>query len=117
MSEMREAMQDVKRALGKLAQEVPEEMKHLSQIMEEVLKPDALDLKTKELIALGMALTARCKYCIGIHTQKCFAAGATEKEIWEVAAVAVMMCGGPALTYTADLYKALQEFSDPAKQV
>ncbi len=117
MGEMKDAVRDVKRSLNELGRQAPEEMKHFSQFMEEVLKPDALDLKTKELIALGMALTARCKYCIGIHTQKCFAAGATEKEIWEVAAVAVMMCGGPALTYTADLYKALQEFSDSAKQV
>jgi len=114
---MREAMQDVKRALGKLAQEVPEEMKGFSQFMDAVLQPDALDLKTKELIALATALTARCKYCIALHTEKALNAGASEKEIWEVAAVAVMMCGGPALTYTADLYKALQEFSDSAKQV
>ena len=51
-----------------------------------------------------------------MHTQSSLAAGATEEEIWEVAAVAVMMCGGPALTYTADLYKALQEFSGVEKE-
>ncbi len=45
MGEMREAMQDVKRALGKLSQEVPEEMKGFSQFMDVVLKPRKLDLK------------------------------------------------------------------------
>ena len=110
MSEMRQAMQDVKRAMGKLSREVPDEMKGFSDFMGIVLKPGKLDLKTKELIALGMGLTSRCKYCIGIHTQKALAAGATPEELWEVAMVAVMMGGGPAMTYGAELHKALDEF-------
>jgi AhpD family alkylhydroperoxidase len=112
MGEMKEAVQEVKRALGALETHVPDSIGNFTQFMDAVLKPGALDLKTKELIGLGMALTARCKYCIGMHTQSCLAAGATEDEIWEVAAVAVMMCGGPALTYTAELYKSLQEFGN-----
>ncbi len=114
MGEMRQAVQDVKRALGRLSQEVPEEMRGFSQFMDAVLKPGALDLKTKELIALATALTARCKYCIALHTEKALHAGATEKEIWEVATVAVMMGGGPALTYIAELNKSLEEFKSGA---
>ena len=115
MGEMQEVVQDVKRALGNLGRRVPHEMGHFTEFMEAVLKPGALDVKTKELIALGMGLTARCKYCIGMHTQSCLAAGATEDEIWEVAAVAVMMGGGPALTYVTELNKALEEFRNPDK--
>jgi AhpD family alkylhydroperoxidase len=115
MGEMKEAMQDVKRAMGELNRQVPEEMKGFSEFMGAVLKPGQLDLKTKELIALGMALTARCKYCIGIHTEKALVAGASPAEIWEVATVAIMMGGGPALTYVAELRKALDEFLPPAK--
>ncbi len=111
MSEMREAVQDVKRALVKLSQEVPEEMQGFSQFMDAVLQPDALTLKTKELIALATALTARCKYCIALHTEKALNAGASEREIWEAATVSIMMGGGPALTYVAELHKALQEFN------
>lgn len=111
MGEMRKAMQDVKRAMGTLSKEAPEEMKCFSTFMGAVLKPGKLDLKTKELIALGMGLTARCKYCIGIHTQKALAAGATPEELWEVATVAVMMGGGPAMTYVAELQKSLDEFA------
>ncbi len=116
MGDMKQAMQDVNHSLSELRRQAPEEMECFSQFMDKVLAPDALDLKTKELIALGMALTARCKYCIGMHTQSCLAAGATEKELWEVAAVAVMMGGGPALTHTAELYKALEEFR-PSKKL
>jgi len=107
---MREAMRDVKRAMGELSKQVPEEMAGFTEFMGTVLKPGKLDLKTKELIALGMGLTSRCKYCIGIHTQKALAAGATPEEMWEVATVAVMMGGGPAMTYVAELQKALGEF-------
>ncbi len=65
MSGVREAMRDVKRAMGELSKQVPEEMDGFNQFMEAVLKPGKLDLKTKELLAVGMGLTARCKYCIG----------------------------------------------------
>ncbi len=111
MTDMRDTMRDVKRAMGALTEQVPEEMRGFSDFMGIVLKPGKLDLKTKELIALGMGLTARCKYCIGIHTQKALAAGATPEELWEVAMVAVMMGGGPAMTYVAELQKALAEFA------
>jgi len=110
VGEMREAVRDFKRASGELTKQVPEEIKCFTEFMGAVLQPGKLDLKTKELIALGMGLTARCKYCIGIHTQKALAAGATPEELWEVATVAVMMGGGPAMTYVAELHKALDEF-------
>lgn len=110
MSEMRQAMQDVKRAMGALSKQVPEEMKGFSDFMGPVLKPGRLNLKTKELIALGMGLTSRCKYCIGIHTQEALAAGAAPEELWEVATVAVMMGGGPAMTSVAELQKALYRY-------
>ena len=110
MGEMPKAVQDVNRATGEIAKNVPEVMKAFLGFVGAVLKPGALALKTKELIAVATALTARCTYCIGIHTHKAFAAGATEAELWEVASVAVMMGGGPALTHVAELQKAIEEF-------
>jgi AhpD family alkylhydroperoxidase len=111
MADMKESIREMKRGMGALTQAAPEQMKGFHEFMGSVMEPGALDAKTKELVALGMALTSRCKYCIGIHTQGAFKAGATEQEIWEVATVAVVMGGGPALTHVAELYKALQEFS------
>ncbi len=111
MAEMRDAVQEVKRTMRELGNKVPAEMAGFNRFMGAVLKPGHLDLKTKELIALGMGLTARCRYCIGIHTEEALAAGATPEEIWEVATVAMLMGGGPALTYVSDLHKALEEFA------
>jgi len=115
MGDMREAVREAKRAMTQMNQQVPEEMRCFTQFMGAVLQPGKLDVKTKELIALGMGLTARCKYCIGIHVQKALAAGATPEELWEVATVAVMMGGGPAMTYVAELQLALEEFG-PKKE-
>jgi AhpD family alkylhydroperoxidase len=116
VTDMRNAMRDAKRAMAELGKQVPEEMGCFSNFMGAVLREGRLDLKTKELIAVGMALTARCKYCIGIHTEKAFAAGATAEELWEVATVAMMMGGGPALTYVAELHKAINEMAPQAKE-
>lgn len=38
--------------------------------MNQALCDGVLDTRTKELIALGMAITARCSSCIGIHVNK-----------------------------------------------
>ncbi|MFO7967762.1 MAG: carboxymuconolactone decarboxylase family protein, partial [Archaeoglobaceae archaeon] len=73
-------------------------MGEFSEFMDKVLEEGHLDLKTKELIALTNGITARCKYCIDIHTQKALQAGATREEILEAAFVAIMMGGGHQIT-------------------
>ena len=74
------------------------------------MKEQHLDTKTKELIALATAITARCKYCIGLHVESALKAGATKEKILETATVAILMSGGPALTHVAEVVKALNEF-------
>ncbi len=89
-----------------------EAMSEFSDFMDEVLEENHLDVKTKELIALTTGITARCKYCIDIHTQKALKAGATKEEILEAAFVGIMMGGGPAMTYISELKKAIDEFEE-----
>ncbi len=56
-------------------------LKHLKNHKETgYLKEGILDAKTKELVAIGTAITTRCKYCIAIHVEKALKAGATKKE-------------------------------------
>jgi AhpD family alkylhydroperoxidase len=111
MTEMREAVEDFQEAMQLLGKNNPEVMRDFRRFMDSVLKEGYLDVKTKELIALGMAITARCRYCIGIHVEKCISAGAKKEEILEAATVAILMGGGPALTYIAEVKKALEEFA------
>ncbi len=75
-----------------------------SQLTKAALKPGALDLKTKELIAAAVGLTARCDYCIVHHVNEAFKAGATREELIETACVCNFMGGGPAVTYTSTLF-------------
>ena len=64
---MNDTMTDFKKGMGMMSTEASDTMKAFNGFMTEVLCDNVLDTKTKELIALGMAITARCAYCIGIH--------------------------------------------------
>ena len=74
-----------------------------------VMKPGALTVREKELVALGIAMALRCEPCIYTHAEKARFVGATREEIMEGASVAVMMQGGPTYTYLPKLVEALDE--------
>ena len=59
----------------------------------------AIPAKTKELIALAVAMTTQCPYCIEIHTKKAKGAGWSEKEIAETVMVAAALRAGAAITH------------------
>jgi AhpD family alkylhydroperoxidase len=65
--------------------------------------PGALDRKTKQLIALGIGICARCQYCIVYHTNEALKAGATRDELRETAFVASLMGGAPAIDCSCTL--------------
>lgn len=60
-----------------------------------------LDAKTRELIALAVAVTTRCDGCLAVHSEKAIAQGATREEIAEALGVAVALNAGAALVYSA----------------
>ncbi len=110
MGEMKESVDSVMQMMGELSKHQPETLRHFKSFMGSVLKEGVLDTKTKELIAIGTSITARCKYCIAIHVEKALNAGATKEEILEAAIVAILMGGGPAMTYVSEVEKALDEY-------
>lgn len=59
----------------------------------------AIPVKYKELMALAVALTTQCPYCIDIHSNKAREATATEQEIAEVVAIAAALRAGAAITH------------------
>jgi AhpD family alkylhydroperoxidase len=59
----------------------------------------AIPVKYKELIALAVAFTTQCPYCIDIHAKKARAAEASEQEIAEVVVVAAALRAGAAITH------------------
>jgi AhpD family alkylhydroperoxidase len=62
---------------------------YLSFYKESYFSPSALDLKTKELIAIGCSLIAKCEGCIEGHIKKALELGATKQEISDAIVVAI----------------------------
>lgn len=61
----------------------------------------ALDAKTLEFVALGIAVADRCEPCIGLHVEALIRVGASRDEVSDVLAMCVQMGGGPSLMYAA----------------
>jgi AhpD family alkylhydroperoxidase len=61
--------------------------------------PGAIPVKYKELIAVAVAVTTQCPYCIDIHTGNALAAGVSEAELVEAAMVAAALRAGGAVTH------------------
>jgi AhpD family alkylhydroperoxidase len=77
----------------------PEAMAAFTAFDAAALKDGAIPKKFKELIALGVAFTTQCPYCIEIHTKNAKAAGCTEAEIAEAVLVAAALRAGGAITH------------------
>ena len=84
------------RRLGELA---PEAFKGFSAFDEAVFKGGAIPLKYKELMAVAVALTTQCPYCIEIHAGKAKKAGATEQELAETTMIAAALRAGGVITH------------------
>jgi AhpD family alkylhydroperoxidase len=97
--------------IRKLRQRIPEPMAGYAALHEKALADGALDRKTKELIALGIAISIRCDGCIAYHVHDALQAGATETEVAETIGVAVLMGGGPSVIYGAQAAQALEQFA------
>jgi len=77
----------------------PEAIKAFWAFDKAAMAAGAIPVKYKELIALAVALTTQCPYCLEIHSNKAREAGATEQEMAEVVAVAAALRAGAAITH------------------
>lgn len=101
MSDYKEAYQELAKNQSILVKNCPELMTAFRGIPKEALKPKNLDTKTKELMAVAIAISVRCEGCILAHVRDALKAGATIEELAETVEVAVLMGGGPATAYGA----------------
>jgi len=72
-------------------------------------KESALSRKTKELIAIGVAHTTQCPYCIDGHVRAAKKAGASDQEIAEAIFVAAALRAGGAFAHSTIAMRALDE--------
>jgi AhpD family alkylhydroperoxidase len=91
----------------------PDVMKAFSGLAQAALTPKALDTKSKELIALGIAVAIRCDDCIGFHVKAALQQGATRDEIMETLGMAIYMGAGPSVMYASHAIEAFEQFAPP----
>ncbi len=72
-------------------------------------KESALSRKMKELIAIGVAHTTQCPYCIDGNVRAAKKAGASDQEIAEAVFVAAALRAGGAFAHSTIAMKALNE--------
>lgn len=106
---------DLNAAIAKLREGAAEPMRGFSLLAREALKPNALDVRTKELIAMGIAVAVRCDGCIGFHAKAAIKAGASREEVLETLSMAIYMGAGPSMIYAAEALRAFDELSPQAE--
>jgi AhpD family alkylhydroperoxidase len=77
----------------------PEAMKAFVAFDKAALAAGAIPAKYKELMAVAVALTTQCPYCIEIHGNRAREAGASDQEIAEVVLVAAALRAGGSITH------------------
>lgn len=111
MSEYKDLIQNISAQNARLAKSIPDVMKQFSGLVATGSAEGALNKKTKELIAIAIAVANRCDGCIGFHTKALVELGVTEQELAETLGVAIFMGGGPSVMYAANTMDAFKEFS------
>ncbi|MFW5746962.1 MAG: carboxymuconolactone decarboxylase family protein [Nanoarchaeota archaeon] len=80
------------------------------RVMHGDIMEGVLDKKTKELMAIALALVAPCAHCIALHVKAAMDLGMTREELSETIWVATLMGGGPALMHGKEALQAFDQF-------
>jgi AhpD family alkylhydroperoxidase len=94
----------------------PEVMKAFAGMAQAALEHKTLDGKTKELVALGIAVAVRCDDCIGFHVKAALEHGASREEVNETLGMAIYMGAGPSVMYASHALDAFEQFKKPETQ-
>ena len=85
--------------LKKLDENAPDQMKAFWAFDKAAFTPGSLDALQKQLMAVAVALTTQCPYCIEVHAKSAKKAGATREELAEVTFIAAALRAGAAATH------------------
>ncbi|NVJ91284.1 MAG: carboxymuconolactone decarboxylase family protein [Methylocystaceae bacterium] len=91
---------------------IPDTMSAFSALAGAATTDSVLDPKTKELLAIAIAIAVRCDGCIAFHVKAAIRHGATREEVAETAGMAVYMGGGPSMIYGAQTLEAFDQFME-----
>lgn len=112
MIDWNEYHEQILKTITEIGYSSPDIVRGYRTIAEAGKKADLLGQKTRELIALAVAVTVECDGCIVVHTEAALKAGATEQEIIEALGVAVAVKAGSALIFTTRVLDAVKAKSE-----
>jgi AhpD family alkylhydroperoxidase len=115
MTDWPDMIKDLTPHLRDLRQSMPEVMKAFAAVSQAALSPKALDTKTKELIALAIAVALRSDDCIAFHVKSALQQGASREEVTEALGMAIYMGAGPSVMYASHALDAYEQLDEKAK--
>lgn len=92
--------------LPKLGEFAPEATTAFWAFDKAALTGGAIPKKYKELMALSVALTTQCAYCLELHRQAALKAGVTQQEFAEAIHVVAALRAGAAVTHGSHLFES-----------
>ena len=95
--------------IANLKQFAPEGFSAFMEFNMAATKEGTLSKKLKELIAIAIAHTTECPYCIDVHTKSATKAGATKEEIAEAILIAAALRAGGAYAHMANMIESYQK--------
>ena len=107
-----EYQKHIQKRIAEIGRMSPETIRGYRALSDAGNKTEHLDAKTRELIALAVAVTRQCDGCIVVHTDAAIKHGATREEVAEALGVAVAVNAGAALIYSARVMDAYAAKSD-----
>ncbi len=89
--------------LGTLGKNAEKVMKAFQAFDSIALEEGVIPVKYKELMAVAVALTTQCPYCLEIHKKNAVKAGATQEELAETTFIAAALRAGAAVVHGTHL--------------
>ena len=89
---------------------IPDVLKSYAGLHKAAIAEGQLDVRTKELIALAVAVSVRCDGCIVSHARSLARVGASKQEVAEAIGVAILLTGGPGTVYGPRALEAFLEY-------
>lgn len=105
-----ELTKSITEKMGEMREAKPDTMQAFQQMAKSAMTEGALSFKQKELMAMSIAIGARCQGCLGFHAKALVKAGCTRAEFMEMLQVAMYMGGGPSVMTASEALMAYEEF-------
>lgn len=105
-------LEDTKTQLRALNKAIPDAARAFGALNKAVKEAEGpLEFKSREFIALGIAVAQGCESCIALHVDTLLRCGATRAEVGDVLSMNIQMGGGPAMMYAAKALECYDEFA------